>query len=327
MNRPAAKMKKKILVCGASGFIGRNIAQTLAKRDDFQVYGTYFKTKLADNCGFKTIKADLTQKDDVARAIEGKDIVIQAAATTSGAKDIITKPYYHVTDNAVMNSLIFRAAFEYNISHVVFFSCTVMYKSSGIPLKETDFNANEDIFPAYFAVGWTKVYIEKMCEFYSRLGNTKYTVIRHSNIYGPHDKFDLERSHVFGATVAKVMSAQDGGKITVWGSGEEERDILYVCDLVNFVELALDKQKNFFELLNAGYGNSISIKDLVRKVINSSAKNIAVEHDLSKPSIKTKLCLDTTRAKNTLGWRPSTSLEEGIKNTLQWYRENIQQKC
>ena len=55
--------------------------------------------------------------------------------------------------------------------------------------------------PQYFGAGWTKVYIEKMCEFYSRIGDTKYTVMRHSNVFGPHDKFDLEKSHVFGATI------------------------------------------------------------------------------------------------------------------------------
>src|SRR3989338_6039011 len=187
------------------------------------------------------IKADLTDKDDVNNAVKGMDLLIQAAATTSGAKDIVTKPYYHVTDNAIMNSLIFRAAFEYNLSHVLFFSCTVMYRSSDRPVKETDFDANKDIFPKYFGVGWTKVYIEKMCEFYSKIGKTKFTAARHSNIYGPYDKFDLEKSHVFAATMAKVMAANDGDKITVWGTGEEKRDLLHVSDLLHFVELVLDR--------------------------------------------------------------------------------------
>lgn len=315
-------LKKKVLVCGASGFIGRNMAETLARRDDFVVYGTYFKTPLTGDIGFEAIKADLTKEDDVFKVVKGMDIIIQAAATTSGAKDIVTKPYYHVTDNAVMNSLIFRSAYEHKVSHVVFFSCTVMYKSGSQPVRETDFNANENIFPAYFGVGWTKVYLEKMSEFYSRLGNNKYTVIRHSNIYGPYDKYDLERSHVFGATVTKVMTTPSGGKITVWGSGEEERDLLYSSDLVDFVGLALDEQQAPFELFNAGCGSSISIKDLVHKIITASAKDITVQHDLSKPTIKTKLCLDITKAKNIIGWQPQVSLDEGIRKTIQWYEKN-----
>lgn len=314
---------KKVLVCGATGFIGRNIVEALAKRDDLEVHGTYLNAEPLNNPKIKMIRADLTNKDDVSRAIKGTDIIIQAAATTSGAKEIVTKPYYHVTDNAVMNSLIFRSAYEHKVSHVVFFSCSVMYQSGDVPVKETDFNANEEMHQNYFGVGWTKVYIEKMCEFYSRLGNTKYTAIRHSNIYGPYDKFDLERSHVFGATMTKVMTAENGGKIVVWGAGEEERDLLYVSDLVNFVELAIDKGESKFELYNAGCGSSVSVNDLVKKIIASSGKDLKIEYDLTKPNIKTKLCLDIAKAKNSLEWFPEVSLDEGIQETMNWYKANI----
>jgi len=316
-------MKTKVLVCGATGFIGRNIVESFAKRGDFEVYGTYLNSKPLDNPRIKMIQVDLTNKEGVNRVLKGMDLIIQAAATTSGAKDIITKPYYHVADNAVMNSLIFRAAHEHKVSHVVFFSCTNMYQSSDIPVKETDFDANKEMYPSYFGVGWTKVYIEKMCEFYSRIGNTKYTVIRHSNIYGPYDKFDLERSHVFGATMTKVMTADDGGKIVVWGTGEEKRDLLYISDLVSFVELAIDRQKSKFGLYNVGYGSSISVSNLVKKIIACSEKDIEIEYDLSKPTIKTKLSLDITRAKNSLVWFPKVSLDGGILKTMGWYKANI----
>jgi len=252
------------------------------------------------------------------------DTIIQAGATTSGAKDIITKPYIHVTDNAVMNSNLFRAAFEHNVKHVIFFSCTVMYPSSEKPLKETDFDANTPLFHRYFGVGNTKLYIEKMCEFYANIGETKFTVIRHSNIYGPHDKFDLERSHVFGATITKVLTAKD--KISVWGSGEEERDLLYVDDLIKFVELAIENQQKNYRLYNCGYGQSVAIKDLVNKIVSSSGKAVKIEHDLSKPTIKTSLSIDCDLAKKELGWHPTTRLEEGIAKTISWWRTNVKPK-
>lgn len=318
-------MERKILICGATGFIGRNIGEAFADNSNFEVYGTYLNSNPLDNPRIKMIKADLTSTKDVYRAVKGIDIIIQAAATTSGAKDIVTKPYIHVTDNAVMNSLIFRAAYENNVSHVVFFSCTVMYQPSDNPVKETDFNANREIYPSYFGVGWTKVYIEKMCEFYSRIGNTKYTVIRHSNIYGPYDKFDLERSHVFGATMTKVMLTENGGKIVVWGNGEEERDLLYISDLVKFVEKAINRQKLKFGLYNIGYGSSISIRDLVKKIIKCSGKDIKIEYDLSKPTIKTKLCLNTDKAYKDLRWHYRVDLDEGINRTLKWYKTNIKE--
>ncbi|OGO30608.1 MAG: hypothetical protein A2Z29_11595 [Chloroflexi bacterium RBG_16_56_11] len=268
------------------------------------------------------IKVDLRNDAQVKRVLKGMDLVLQAAATTSGAKDTINKPYYHVTDNAVMNSLIFRAAHIQGVSHVIFFSCTTMYQSSEVPVKETDFDPAQEILPSYFGASWTKVYIEKMCEFYARLGTTRFTVIRHSNIYGPYDKYDLERSHVFGATITKVMTTRDGGKITVWGEGSEERDLLYVADLVKFVETVIDKQKSAFKLYNAGYGSCISVENLVRQIIKASKKNLKIEYDLTKPSIKTKLCLDTSQAKKDLGWSPDVSLDEGIRKTLEWYKKN-----
>lgn len=311
---------KKILVCGSTGFIGRNIAESFVQDDGFEIYGIYLNSKPLNHPKIKMIKADLTNKNDVKRAINGMDIIIQAAATTSGAKDIITKPYYHVTDNTIMNALIFRAAFEHKISHLIFFSCTIMYQSSNVPVREIDFDANKEIYPSYFGGAWMKVYNEKMCEFYSRISDTKITVIRHSNIYGPYDKYDLERSHVFGATVTKVMTAKDGDKIIVWGEGKEERDLLYVSDLVDFVKLAIYKQKNKFELFNAGYGSSISVNNLVKKIIEHSGKKINIEYDLSKPTIKTKLCLDTAKAKKILGWEAKVSLDNGIKKTIQWYK-------
>jgi len=310
----------KVLVCGATGFIGRNIAEYFADKDNYEVFGTYYSSKPSDYHNIKMIKVDLTDKDMIDKVINGMDIIIQAAATTSGAKEIVNKPYYHVTDNAVMNSLIFRSAFEHNIKHVIFFSCSVMYQSSDVPLKENDFDANAEIFPSYFGVGWTKVYIEKMCEFYSRISNTKYTAIRHSNIYGPYDKYDLERSHVFGATVTKIMTANEKDEIVVWGDGKEARDLIYISDLVDFVELAILKQKSAFQLYNVGSGETISVRDLVQKIITFSGKDISIRHDLSKPTLKTKLCLDTTKANKEFKWQAKIALNEGIKKTLDWYK-------
>ncbi|MFC1606554.1 NAD-dependent epimerase/dehydratase family protein [Candidatus Latescibacterota bacterium] len=314
---------KKVLVCGASGFIGRNVAEKLAQNKNYEMTGTYLNSEKPDIDGVKMIRADLTNKTSVDEVVAGTDILIQAAATTSGSKDIVTKPYYHVTDNAVINSLIFRSAFDHKVSHVVFFSCTVMYQSSNTPIKETDLDMNHPLHQSYMGVGWTKLYCERMCEFYARIGETRYTVARHSNIYGPYDKYDLERSHVFGATITKVETASDGEKVIVWGEGTAARDLLYSSDLVRFVELALDNQKEKIALYNVGYGEAFSVKELVQKIISASGKQITIEHDLTKPNIETKVFLDTARVKNSIGWEPWVSLDEGIRKTIDWYRENI----
>lgn len=317
-------MKKKVLICGATGFVGRNLTEQLSKRADLDVHAVRFNRPEYACANVTWHQADLRDPAAIERVIDGVDIIIQAAATTSGSKDIVTRPFIHVTDNAVMNSYLFRAAFEHKVQHVIFFSCTVMYQSSDVALKETDFDANKPLHPRYFGVGNTKLYIEKMCEFYAGLADTKFTAIRHSNIYGAHDKFDLERSHVFGATITKVMTAHD--KVSVWGTGDEERDLLHADDLVRFVELAIEKQPEKYRLYNCGYGQAIAIKDLVQKIVAHSGKNLRIEHDLSQPSIKTSLYLDCALAKKELGWEVQVDLDTGIKRTLAWWKDNVTMK-
>jgi nucleoside-diphosphate-sugar epimerase len=318
-------MKKRLLVCGSTGFIGRNVAEFFADQGRFEVMGTYLNSPPPDHPDIQAIQADLTDRNDVARALAGVDVVIQAAACTSGARDIVQRPALHVTDNAVMNALIFRQAFETGVQHVVFLSCTTMYPSSDRPLKETDFDANAPIYPGYFGGAWTKVYNEKMCEFYSCLGAGRWTVIRHSNVYGPYDKYDLDRSHVFGATLTKVETAQEDGVITVWGPGTAGRDLIYVSDLVDFVDAVLDRQKGAFEVFNVGCGRRVQVKDLVRRIVELSGRRVQIEHDLSKPTVETRLCLDCTKARSLIGWEPKVSLDEGIRRTLEWYRQRKEQ--
>ena len=315
--------RRKVLVCGATGFIGRNLVEHLSQRPDIELHAVRHRRPAFGPDTIQWHEADLRHAGEVERLVAGMNVIIQAAATTSGAKEIVTKPYIHTTDNAVMNSLLLRAAYEAKVGHFIFFSCTVMLHSSDTPLDEDAWDANLPMEPRYFASGWTKVYIEKMCEFYARLGATRHTVIRHSNVYGPHDKFDLERSHVFGATVTKVMTAGDA--IEVWGSGEEARDLLYVGDLVDFVERAIDRQREAYALYNAGSGVAISVGELVRKIVAASGKRLEIRHDLSKPTIKTSLSLDCRKAARELGWTPRTGLDDGIGLTLDWWRKSARE--
>jgi len=303
--------------------MGRNIIDSF-KDSEHLIYATGLKRDLEHVPEDRFFKVDLTSKKEVENLFKNNnfDVVIQAAANTSGSKDITTKPYLHVTDNAVMNALILQACYDYDVKHFMFLSCGVMYNPERSPVKEEDFFLDEGIYSKYFGVGWTKVYVEKLCEFYSTLGKTKHTVIRHSNTYGPHDKYDLEKSHMFGATIAKVMQACPGEEIVVWGDGSTERDLLYVDDVVDFIHKALDKQKSNYGLYNVGYGESISVKDIVGKIVNLSGKNLKISYDLTKPSINTKLALVSDKAKKDLGWEPKVSIDEGITKTIEWYKLN-----
>lgn len=311
--------RKTILICGATGFIGRNLVAHYAQQD-CDVIAVRFNSpeyEVAENV--RWTQADLRDPEQVNWLVEQSDIIIQAAATTSGAKDIVNTPHIHVTDNAVMNSHLLRATYDHTIEHFIFFSCTVMYPSLDRPVCEEDYTGN--IIAKYFGVGSTKVYIEQMCNFYAGLGRTKHTAIRHSNIYGPYDKFDLDKSHVFGATVTKTMLAEK--ELTVWGDGSEKRDLLHVDDLVRFVDLAIERQKESFGLYNCGYGKPVTVKNLVEKIMQASGKGLNISYDLSQPTIPFNLVVNCDKAKKDFGWEAKILLEDGIVETIKWWNDNI----
>lgn len=312
----------KMLVLGSTGFMGRNITEFFSEKENYKVYGTSFKS-LGFPKNVQVYTVNLTKNEHVNELFKSikPDIVIQAAAVTSGSKDIVERPYIHVTDNVIMNSLILQACYDYSVRHFVFLSCGVMYQPGEEPRKEFDFNANDEIHKNYFGVGWTKVYVEKMCEFYSRLGKTKHTVIRHSNCYGPYDKYDLEKSHMFGATIRKVMDAKDGDEIEVWGNGEEtKRDLIYVEDVVQFIDIVLTKQDKMFDIYNVGLGRAFSVKEVVEEIIKQSGKKLKIRYNSSKPIISTSLTLDCSKAWN-LGFRTRTTFKDGVARTLDWYKK------
>ncbi len=315
-------MKKRIVVCGATGFIGRNIAEALAANPAYAVTAVRHRRPAFARPGLRWIEADLTRDEAARAAVAGADIVIQAAATTSGAKDIVERPYIHATDNAVMNSLLLRACHEAKVGHFVFFSCSVMYQPADRPVRESDFDPARPLFPHYVAAGATKLYVERMCEMYAGFGRLRCTALRHSNVYGPYDKFDLERSHMLGATVTKAMTAPEGGDLTVWGTGEEARDLLYVDDLVRCVALVIERQTAPFALYNVGAGHAVTVRAVVEKVIAATGRRIGIKHDLSKPTIPFSLALDSGRIAAEIGWRPAIALEDGLARTIAHWRAN-----
>ena len=312
-------MKKKILILGASGFIGQNLYLYLKKKN-YKVFGTYLNKPVKNTNKKNIFKCNLTNYNEInsiSDKIKNIDVIINAAAITSGAKDIINTPHIHVNDNAIINSNITKLSFEKKIKHVIMMSCSVMYPSSPKKLKETDHQDFQRIYPKYFGGAWMKIFMEKNSEFYSSLKRSKFTVIRHSNTYGPYDKYDLEKSHVFGATIAKTMNAKK--TIKVWGEGTEIRDFLYIDDLCRFIEMVIKKQNNKFEIYNVGSGKGISIKNLVKKVIEKSKKQLKIIYEINQPTLKTNIVLDCSKAQKDFNWKPKTSLEEGIVKSINWY--------
>lgn len=318
-------MAKKILICGATGFIGKNLVKFFEKKN-YKVFATYNKKKkFKTKNNVKWVKGDLKNYSFCKKITKDIDILIQAAATTSGAKNIVERPFIHVTDNAIMNSYILKSAYENKVKHVLFTSCTVMYHQSKKPLKESDYNSNKEISKKYYGAGNTKIYIEKMCKFFSDISKTKFTIIRHSNIYGPNDKFNLTTSHFVGATIYKVFN-KSRNFLEVWGNGQEVRNLLYINDLINFINLAINKQSKKFLILNCGYPKAFKIIEIVKKIIKASNRKILIKFNKNKPTIPFNINISSNKALNEIGWKSKTNIDDGLKKTIKWYLENYKIK-
>ena len=313
--------KKTILVCGATGFLGKNLILSFLKNKNYKIIAVYNKKKPYFNSR-KIVwkKADLRLYKDCLNVTKKVDIILQFAATTSGSKDIINEPFLHVTDNAVMNSYLLRASYVNKVKHFIFPSCTVIYKNSNTPLNENQVNEKK-IFPNYFGVGHTKLYIEKMCKFYSNISDTKFSIIRHSNIFGPYDKFDLKKGHFIGSSIKKVFNTNDK-YIKIFGDGSEKRDVLYIDDFISFLKNLLKYQNKNYEIFNCSYGKSFRIIDLLKKIIKISKKNLKIIKLKNHKSIKVNISVNSSKAKRELGWHRKFSVDSGLKKSISWFLKN-----
>ena len=318
-------MKPTMLICGGDGFIGKNAINHF--KDRYEITATIFnrtQPKRGRVDGVRYYPIDLRNEQAVIDLFQSRnfDVVLQAAATTTGSKDVVERPYVHVTDNVVMNAWIFREAMRTSVGHVLFPSCTVMYQPKETPQSEDGWSPLDEMYSAYFGVGNMKVFNEKMCDFYSRIGTTKFTAFRHSNVYGPFDKFDLDKCHVVPAFVNKVINAED--VLEIWGEGKASRDIIYIDDLIEFIDKCIQNQQGKYELYNCGGGQAYPILELAKTIMKLNNKDLKFNFDLTKPDIPTTVILDCSKAKEHLGWEVKTSLEEGLRKTGEWYKNNVQ---
>jgi GDP-L-fucose synthase len=221
-----------------------------------------------------------------------------------------------------MNNFLIDAAWRNNVKHYVFISSNTVYPPKGDePVVETDFLFDEP-YPVYFPVGWMKRYAEVQCELYAKyLPRTmKCTVIRPANLFGPHDKYDFNKCHVTPATIRKV--ADQLNPIPVWGDGTELRDLLYVEDFVESLQVVMENETEMFQVYNVGSNKVYSVLEVLDEMKKIADYDAPTEFISGKPSMIPTRKIDSNKIKDKLGWEAKTSLSEGLEKAYEWYSEN-----
>ena len=313
---------KRVLVTGGAGFLGTNLALKLASlgaRLRLTVHRKPLQLTFPDA---EVVEADLRRPEDCARAVEDVDVVFICSAQTSGAGVIRTTPLVHVTPNVLINSLLLDAAYQARVKKVCFLSSGAAYPGTGArPVTEAEM-FNGDPEEVYFPAGWMKRYAEILCRTYAeKISPAMPTVVvRPSNVYGPHDKFDFAVSHVTAALVRRVAERQT--PLEVWGTGDDIRDLIYVDDFVDGTLAAVSTDLPFLAV-NICAGRGYGVRQILETLLDVDDFHEArVTFDASRPSTVPVRLMDNGLARSLLGFEAKTSLADGLKRTLAWYRKN-----
>ena len=305
--------EKRICVTGGLGFLGSHLIDRLKARGCQNVF-------IADRD-----KYDLTKEAEIIRMYEEikPDIVIHLAAVVGGIGANREHPgsFYYL--NMVMGAMLIEQARLHNIEKFVALGTICAYpKFTPVPFKETDLwlgYPEETNAPYGLAKKMMMVQLQAYRQEYDFHGIYLLPV----NLYGPRDNFDDRSSHVIPALIKKCVEAKEAGRdsIEVWGTGKATREFFYVEDAAEAIALAAERYDGT-EPVNLGAGFEISIKDLVELIAKLTGFTGKIIWDSSKPDGQPRRCLDTSRAKEYFGFQAHTNFEEGLKKTIDWYKEN-----
>jgi len=315
----------RVLVAGATGFIGTNLTSRLVSIGA-KVRGVSRRGRPAEPiAGVEYVEADLTTPYGCRRSVDGMEFVFMCAASTAGAAVMTTTPLAQVTPNVLMNAQILDAAYTAGVKKFLFVSSSAAYPPSGDrPVTEDEMFAGEP-YDVYYGVGWMKRYAEVLCRIYAtKIKRPMSTVVvRPSNAYGPHDKFDFATSHVTGALIRRVIERHR--PLEVWGTGDDIRDLIYIDDLVDGM-LAAFRHDAPYLAVNIASGQGQSVRGMLAMLLEVDAyRDADVRFDRTKPQTIPVRLIDTARARDVLGFEARIDLREGLRRTVAWYRSTYRQ--
>ena len=249
------------------------------------------------------------------------DLVFHLAATVGGIGYNREHPASLLYDNLTMGLNVVDYCWRFYIPHLIFVSSTCAYpKYTPVPFNEADIweGYPEESNAPY---GVAKRVVMELLKAYHKEKGLAYTCLIPTNMYGPHQTTAPDKSHVIPALIRKIDKAQKEGRnsIEVWGTGNASRDFLYVDDAVSALLAAMDNEPTP-NPINIGSGREVQIKNLVETIAHLMDFHGEVVWDRTKPDGQPRRVLDINRAYHFLGWKPTTSLEDGLKRTIEWYR-------
>ena len=298
-----------VFVAGHKGLVGSAICRRLLADG--------IEPVVADHASL-----DLTNQQAVDAWFSGHDIdqVYLAAAKVGGIHANDTYPAEFLRDNLVIQSNVIHAAWKSGVTKLLFLGSSCIYpKLAPQPMAEDSLLTGPlEATNEWYAIA--KIAGIKMCQAYRKQYGFDAISVMPTNLYGPHDNFDLETSHVLPALIRKFDEAKQGNaeQVTVWGTGTPRREFLHVDDLADACIYLMGNYSSD-EIINVGWGKDLSIAELaetIREVVGFEGEII---FDRDKPDGTPRKLLDTSRL-TALGWQPTIALHDGIANTFDWYR-------
>ena len=250
---------------------------------------------------------------------ERPDVVVMAAAKVGGIHANNTYPAEFIHENLVIQSNVIHSSWKSGVKKLQFLGSSCIYpKFAEQPMREDSLLTGE-LEPTNEWYAIAKIAGIKMCQAYRKQYGFDAISLMPTNLYGPGDNFDLNSSHVLPALIRKFHEAKEAGadSVTVWGTGSPRREFLHVDDLADACVALMDSYSSP-EIINVGWGEDISIKDLAMLIREITGFKGNLEFDTSKPDGTPRKLMNTDRLTG-LGWSPTISIRSGIESTYHWY--------
>ena len=312
---------KKVLVTGAHGFVGKNLMNLLLKKQEEEAFHLLAPTRQ---------ELDLTKEVQVSYYFESHkpDIVLHLAGKVGGIGANKAKPAEFFYQNIMMGTLVMHYAYINGAEKVVALAAGCGYpKMLPVPYTEEDFWKD---LPDENSIGYSmakKNLIIQSWTYREQYGFNS-VILLPANLYGPHDNFDLETSHVVPALIRKFIEAKERGdkEVVVWGTGVASREFLYSVDTARAI-IDMAERVNETGPFNLGTGTETTIKELVETIKNLTDFGGDIVWDTTKPDGQPRRFYDMSRFQEALGYVPNTDIRTGIQKTIDWYKKSKFKAC